>query len=83
MDGEKRVPIESGAIRRCSLIGVGVALLEVACHFGVGFGVFYVQVMPSDTDHFLLTMDQGVKLSAPFPAPCLSACHHDDNELNL
>ena len=27
---------ESGTIRRCGLVGVGVALLEEVCHCGVG-----------------------------------------------
>jgi hypothetical protein len=25
-------PMESGAVRRCGLVGIGVALLEVLCH---------------------------------------------------
>jgi hypothetical protein len=30
----------SGTIRRCGLVGVGVALLEWVCHCGVGFKTF-------------------------------------------
>jgi hypothetical protein len=40
-------PIGRGTIRRCDLVGVGVALLEELCHCCVGFGVSYVQTMPS------------------------------------
>ena len=31
--------IGSGTIRRCVLVGVGVALLEEVYHYGVGFEV--------------------------------------------
>jgi len=66
-----------------ALLG-GVSLLEVVCHcdFEVSYATFSV------THSFLLLpVDQDVKLSVPFPEPCLPECchasHHDDNELNL
>jgi hypothetical protein len=37
----------SGTIRRCGLVGVGVALLEEVCHCRGGFEVSYAQVPPS------------------------------------
>jgi hypothetical protein len=60
----------SGTIRKCGLVGVGVALLEGVCHCG-GVGVAnetfllttwepFVSCLPSEHD----------ELSAP-PAPCL------------
>ena len=39
--------IGSGTIRRCDLIGVGMALLEKICPCGVGFELLYAQAKPS------------------------------------
>ena len=81
--------IESGTIRRCGFVGVGVALLEEMCHWGVGFwGLIYAQATPSVyTGSSLLPVHQEVEPSAPSPVPCLPghchASHHGDNELNF
>ena len=51
---------------------------------GVGFEVSFVQATSTDSVHFLLPAGQDAELVAPFPASCLPACHHDDdNGLNL
>jgi hypothetical protein len=39
--------IGNDSIRRCGLIGVGIALLQEVCHLGVGFEVLDVQSGPS------------------------------------
>lgn len=81
--------IGSGTIRRCSLAGIGMALLEEVWHCGGGiWGHIYSQVMPSVVHRLLLLpVDQDVELFVPSPAPCLSACchvfHHDNNELKF
>jgi hypothetical protein len=62
---------ESGTIRRCGLVGVGVAFLEEIRHWGVGFEVSDAQAKPSVSPLFLLPVDPDVELSAPFPTPCL------------
>jgi hypothetical protein len=66
----------SGTIRRCGLVGEGVALLEEVCHWGwggAGFEVSCAQTLPSveDSHLFLLPVDQDVELTASL-APCLS-----------
>jgi hypothetical protein len=33
-------PMGSGSIKRCGLVGVGVALLGELCHYGGGLGGF-------------------------------------------
>jgi hypothetical protein len=71
-------PIGSVTIRRCGLVGVGVALLEEVCHYvGMGFEIFYVQATPRVARSLLLLpVDHAVELSAPSPAPCLPGhCH--------
>ena len=55
--------IGSGTIRSCGLVKGSVITM--------GFEVPCAQVTSSDTDHFLLSANQDVKLSAPSPAPCL------------
>ena len=69
-------------IRRCGLVGVGVALLEEICHRELGFEVSKAQARPSAT---LLPIDPDVVLSyysstSPASQP---ASHHGDNGLNL
>lgn len=80
--------IESGAIRRCDIVGVGVVFWRKCVTVGTGFGVSYVQATPSVVHSLLLLpVDQDVDLSAPFLVPCLAALchtsHRDDNGLNL
>ena len=74
-----------------ALIGEGVALLKIVCHWvEVGWrgGVevsSYIQAMfskkrpsswlPGEDSSLLLPADQDIELSAPSPAPCLSACY--------
>ena len=74
-------------IRRCGLVGVGVALLEEVCHCGGGFEISCAQGTPRVTHSLLLPLDQAVELLAPSPASCLPARHHtsyhDENGLNL
>jgi len=70
----------TGTLKRCDLVGVGVALFEELCHWGVGFdaqgGIL-----------FLLSVDPDGEFSATSPALCSPASghasHHVDNELNL
>lgn len=69
---------QSDTIRRCDLVGVGMALLKEAC-----------VTVGQDFEMFLLVMwepsDQDVEFSAP-PEPCLTGCWHPlclgDHELN-
>jgi hypothetical protein len=83
------VPIGSqaaGTIRRCGLVGVGVALLKEVCHWGMGFKVSDAEVRSAAHVLFLQPADPVVEYSTPSPAPCLSACHHTschNNGLNL
>ena len=58
---------------RYGLVRVGVALFEVVS-LRVGFEVSEAQARPNGSLFFLLPMDPGVELSAPSPAPCLTAC---------
>ena len=70
----------SGTIRRSDFVGVDVALLENVCHCGCGSDALRSPVLKLHsvwyTVHFLFTVDRGVELSAPSPAPCLPACSH-------
>jgi hypothetical protein len=74
----------SSTIRRCDLIGVGVALLEEIRHFGVGFETLLLAAWKPVFS--CLPLEQDVELSAP-PSPCLPGCCyvscHDDNGLNF
>jgi hypothetical protein len=73
--------IRSGTIRRCGIVGVGVALLEeVQVTVGMGFEVSYAQIWPMWHSLLLQPMNQDTELSAPstYHAP-----YHDNNELNL
>jgi hypothetical protein len=78
--------IRSDTIRRCDLVGVGVALLEEMCHCG-GWALSSPMLKLCPMWTLLLLLDPDVELSAPSPAPCLPGCYHasrhDDNELNL
>ena len=58
----------SGTLRRCGHVGVGVALLEEVCHWGVDLEVSEAQARPSVT-LFLLLANPDVELSAPSPVP--------------
>jgi hypothetical protein len=77
--------MESGPIRRCDLIGVGMVLLEKVCHRGGGFEVSYV-FKPHPATQSPVACGSRCRLSAP-PTPCLPVhCHtsyHDNNGLNL
>jgi len=81
-------PIQSGTIRRCGQVGVGVALLKEVCHCGGELEVSYAQAISSGVHSFLLWPEDqdGVILSALL-APCLPVhCHAfccDDKGLNL
>lgn len=44
---KENCPIESGRVRRCGFVGLGVALLKKVCHYGVGFEVYYAQASRS------------------------------------
>lgn len=70
--------IRNGKIRRCSLVGVDMTLLD--------FEVSSVQTRLRDS-FFLLLADPDVVHSASPPAQCLPTCSttciHDNNELNL
>jgi hypothetical protein len=71
-------------MRRCGLVGVGIAWLEEVCHCRLGLRdplpVAWKQVFSC------LPLQQDAELLAS-PAPCLSRCchmsHSDDNVLNL
>jgi hypothetical protein len=69
-------------IRRCGPSGVGVVLMEKVCHWEWGFEVSEAQARPKAS-----LLPPVIKLLAPFPVPCLPACHHashhDNNGLNL
>jgi hypothetical protein len=56
-------------IRRCDLVGGGVALLEELVSLGMGFEVSMTKTKPS---FFLLPVDPDAELSTS-PVPCLSA----------
>jgi len=77
-------PTGNGTIRRCGLVGVGVALLEEVCHCEVSFEVSYAQALPSVEHSLLLPLDE--EPSAP-PTPSLPAhhcaSHSGNNTLNL
>ena len=76
-------PIGSGTIRRCGLVGVGVAVLLNMSLWKKTLSSSSAQCKSVSA---LLPVDQDVELSAP-SAPCLPGCchvsRHDDNELNL
>ena len=76
----------SGTVRRCGLIGVGVAMLEEVCHCG-GWALRSVILKVCSQSLLLLPADPDVELSAPSPAQQLHgshhASHHDNNRLNL
>jgi hypothetical protein len=89
--------MDTGTIRRCGLVKVGVALLEEVCHCGGGFwgliclscaqhGIAVSSWQPEEDYPLLLPVDQDVELLAP-PTPCLPAhchaSHHDNSGLNL
>jgi hypothetical protein len=89
--------MESGTIRKCDLVGVGMALLEAVSHCVVGSDVLCSLsslvwkrasswVAVEDRVFSWLSSDQDVELSAP-SAPCLSGCCHafcyDDNGLKV
>jgi hypothetical protein len=66
--------IGCGTIRRCSLVGVGVALLVKCVTVGAGCEASCAQAILSVAHSFLLLPgDQDVELSAPV-GPCLPAC---------
>lgn len=61
-----------------------MALLEVVRYcVGWAFWSPMLKLHPVYHNLLLLPLDQDVELSTPSPAPCLSACHHEDNTLNL
>ena len=66
---KKMASKESGTIKKCGPVGVGMALLEEVCYCGSVLQVSYVQAMPNVTDYFLLLKGQNVE---PLPQP---ACH--------
>ena len=76
----------SGTIGRCGLVGVGVALLKVVCHWGWALGFQKLKPGPA-ISLFLLSAHPDIELSANFPAPCVPECCHascqDNNGLNL
>jgi hypothetical protein len=90
--------MRSRTIRRCGLVGIGVAFLDVLCHCVGGFGTLLVlkfcpiwktvsSWLPAVDSLFLAIFESRYRtLSAP-PAPHLpGCCHascHDDNGLNL
>jgi hypothetical protein len=82
-------PMGSGTIRKCGLVGIGVALLEEVCHcVGRFWGLLVLKLHPEQKAvPSWLPLDQFIELSAPFPAPCLPswcpASCHDNNGLNL
>jgi hypothetical protein len=70
-------------IRRCGLVGVGVALLKEVCHCVSGFW----DPLPSHVGASLLlfafgTRCRSLSFSSTMPG-CCYACHHKDNELKL
>jgi hypothetical protein len=75
---------QNGTIRRCDLVGVGVALLGEVCHCGVDFETLLLAARKSVFSCLLL--EQDVEPSTP-PVSCLPGhcqfSHHDENGLNL
>ena len=68
----------------------GVALLEYVCPFWrkcvtvqVAFEVSYMLKLRSVGQLLPLPTDQDVELPTSSPAPCLPACHNEDEGLNL
>jgi hypothetical protein len=82
--GLNRLGPGRGTIRSCILVGVGVALLEEACHCGGGLWDPHPNCLRDSV--FRLPSEQDSELSAP-PVPCLpGSCHalcHDENGLNI
>ena len=72
-----------GRVRGCSLIAVGVVLLEEVRHRQwMGFEVSKVHARPRVT-LFLLSMDQDEKFSTTASESYLSVFHHDGHGLPL
>jgi hypothetical protein len=70
--------IGSGILRYI-LVGVGVALLEKACHYRGRHWDFLPHAIPNVTHSLLLLpTDKDVELSA-LPVLCLAGCHHTLN----
>ena len=74
-------------IRTCSLVEVGVVLLEEACHcWGQVLRALSQASLRVVVSQLPLLLSQDAVLSDT-PAPCVPACclapHRDDNELNL
>lgn len=64
--------IASGTIRAYGFGGGGVTLSYKVCLCGGECGaLIYTQAMPSDTVHFVLSVDQDLNLLALSPAPYL------------
>ena len=77
----KMTPIGAGTIKRCGLVGIGVALLEEVYH--CGWALRFQMPKPGPVS-LLLSVD--LELSASL-APCLPAysyaSYHDTNGRNL
>ena len=78
--------VGNGTIKRYSLTGVGVALLEEVIDVREDCEVSYAQKFPSVAYSLLqLPEDPNIELK-DLLAPCLPACchafHHEDNGLN-
>ena len=72
--GLNKVGPWSGTIRKCDLIGVGVALLEVVCLCRGSFEILLLAA--GETVFSWVPLKQDVDLSTPSPAPCLPGpCH--------
>ena len=71
--GLNMLGLGSTTIRRCGLIGIGVALLEEVCHFRVGFKTLLAASKPV---FFCLPSEQVVELLVPPPVPYLPRCCH-------
>lgn len=80
-------PLGNITIRRCSLFGVGMAMLWKCFTVGVGFEVLYAQAMAGTQFFLLLLVGQDVEHLFTSPAQCLSICClascRDDNGINL
>jgi hypothetical protein len=85
-------PIDShvgvlGHIRRCCLVGVGVALLEeIWPCWRWALRSYMLKLYPLWHSPLLLPLYQDVESSVPPSLYLLAHCHashHDDNELNL
>lgn len=77
-------PLDNGTIRRYSLVGIGIALLEEVCHWGEGFDVSYVQAKPSGSLSLLVAY--GARTLSHLSSTmfgCYHSHHHVDNGLNL